>query len=433
MIWNEAMECMEPEAMRRLQSERLRNIVSYLHRQSPVYRAKMDKIGLQPGDIRGVEDIARLPFTTKEDLRDGYPFGLFSLPVTDIREIHVSSGTTGNPTVVGYTQADLDLWSEVVARCLYCAGARRGDMVQIAYGYGLFTGGLGLHYGALKAGLTALPMSSGQTKRQLKLMTDFRPRILACTPSYTLFMLDDAREMGLDPRESSWEIGLFGAEPWSDSMRAEIESQWNLLATDIYGLSEIIGPGVAQECHLKNGLHVFHDVFYPEVLDPDTGQAVVDGQYGELVFTTLTKGGMPLIRYRTRDITRLTREPCACGRTCPRLSKFRGRTDDMLIVRGINVFPSQIEHVLLHIEGVQPHYQIIVDRKANWLDEMEIQVEVEEKIFSDEIKVLHALEEKIHRELESVLGIVVKVKLVEPHHLQRSEGKAKRVVDKRTL
>ena len=433
MIWNEAMECMEPEAMRRLQSERLRNIVSYLHRQSPVYRAKMDKIGLQPGDIRGVEDIARLPFTTKEDLRDGYPFGLFSLPVTDIREIHVSSGTTGNPTVVGYTQADLDLWSEVVARCLYCAGARRGDMVQIAYGYGLFTGGLGLHYGTLKAGLTALPMSSGQTKRQLKLMNDFRPRILGCTPSYSLFMLDDAREMGLDPRQSSWEIGIFGAEPWSDSMRTEIETQWNLLATDIYGLSEIIGPGVAQECHLKAGLHVFHDVFYPEVLDPNTGQAVPDGQYGELVFTTLTKAGMPLIRYRTRDITKITREPCACGRTCPRLSKFRGRTDDMLIVRGINVFPSQIEHVLLHIEGVQPHYQIIVDRKANWLDEMEIQVEVEEKFFSDEIKVLKALEEKIHRELESVLGIVVKVKLVEPHHLQRSEGKAKRVVDKRTI
>ena len=433
MIWNEAMECMEPEAMRRLQSERLRNIVAYLHRQSPVYRAKMDKIGLQPGDIRGVEDIERLPFTTKEDLRDGYPFGLFSLPVTDIREIHVSSGTTGNPTVVGYTQADLDLWSEVVARCLYCAGARRGDMVQIAYGYGLFTGGLGLHYGTLKAGLTALPMSSGQTKRQLKLMNDFRPRILGCTPSYSLFMLDDAREMGLDPRQSSWEIGIFGAEPWSDSMRTEIETQWNLLATDIYGLSEIIGPGVAQECHLKAGLHVFHDVFYPEVLDPNTGQAVPDGQYGELVFTTLTKAGMPLIRYRTRDITKITREPCACGRTCPRLSKFRGRTDDMLIVRGINVFPSQIEHVLLHIEGVQPHYQIIVDRKANWLDEMEIQVEVEEKIFSDEIKVLRALEEKIHRELESVLGIVVKIKLVEPHHLQRSEGKAKRVVDKRTI
>ena len=433
MIWNEEMECMDPEAMQLLQSERLRNIVAYLHRHSPVYRAKMDAVGLQPGDIRGIADIERLPFTTKEDLRDGYPFGMFSLPVTDIREIHVSSGTTGNPTVVGYTQADLDLWSEVIARCLYCAGARRGDMVQIAYGYGLFTGGLGLHYGTLKAGLTALPMSSGQTKRQLKLMSDFKPRILACTPSYALFMLDDAREMGLDPRQSSWEIGIFGAEPWSDSMRAEIEAQWGLLATDIYGLSEIIGPGVAQECHLKTGLHVFHDVFFPEVVDPNSGKAVAEGQYGELVFTTLTKAGMPLIRYRTRDITNLTRAACACGRTCPRLSKFRGRTDDMLIVRGINVFPSQIEHVLLHIEGVQPHYQIVVDRKANWLDELEIQVEVEEKFFSDEIKVLNALEEKIRREMESVLGIAVKVKLVEPHRLQRSEGKAKRVVDKRTL
>ncbi len=433
MIFNQAMECMSRDEARHLQSERLRKLVAYLHEHSPVYRAKLDKAGLQPAAIRGVEDLERLPFTTKDDLRDNYPFGLFCVPRSEVREVHVSSGTTGNPTVVGYTQADLDLWGEVVARCLYCAGARPGDMVQVAYGYGLFTGGLGLHYGTLKAGLTALPTSSGQTKRQLKLMTDFRPRILACTPSYALFMLDDARAMGLDPRESSWEVGLFGAEPWSESMRGEIEATWNMRATDIYGLSEIIGPGVAQECEHKNGLHVFHDVFLPEVLDPNTGKAVPEGQWGELVFTTLTKQGMPLIRYRTRDITKITYETCACGRTCPRVSKFHGRTDDMLIIRGINVFPSQIEHVLLQIEGVQPHYQIVVDRKANWLDDLEVQVEVDEKFFSDEIKVMQALEARIRHEMETVLGIAAKVKLVEPRSIQRSEGKAKRVIDKRTL
>ena len=433
MIFNESMECMPREQMQTLQSERLRNLVRYVYERSPVYRAKMDKIGLKPADIRGIGDLESLPFTNKDDLRDNYPFGLFTVPRNEISEVHVSSGTTGNPTVVGYTKADLDLWGEVVARALYCAGAQPGDMVQVAYGYGLFTGGLGLHYGTLKAGLTVLPTSSGQTKRQLKLMTDFKPRILACTPSYALFMLEDARAMGLDPRQSSWEIGIFGAEPWSESMRSEIESSWNMRATDIYGLSEIIGPGVAQECTHKSGLHIFHDVFLPEVLDPATGKAVPEGQYGELVFTTLTKAGMPLIRYRTRDITKITYETCACGRTSPRVSKFHGRTDDMLIIRGINVFPSQIEHVLLNIEGVQPHYQLIVDRKANWLDDLEVHVEVDEKIFSDEIKVLQALEAKIRREMEAVLGISAKVKLVEPKSLQRSEGKAKRVIDKRTM
>ena len=433
MIFNKPMECMPREQAQTLQSERLRHLVRYSYERSPVYRAKMDRLGLKPADIRGVADLESLPFMNKDDLRDNYPFGLFTVPRSEISEVHVSSGTTGNPTVVGYTRADLDLWGEVVARALYCAGAQPGDMVQVAYGYGLFTGGLGLHYGTLKAGLTVLPASSGQTKRQLKLMTDFKPRILACTPSYALFMLEDARAMGLDPQQSSWEIGIFGAEPWSESMRSEIESSWNMCATDIYGLSEIIGPGVAQECGHKSGLHVFHDVFLPEVLDPATGKAVPEGQYGELVFTTLTKTGMPLIRYRTRDITKITYQTCACGRTCPRVSKFHGRTDDMLIIRGINVFPSQIEHVLLNIEGVQPHYQLIVDRKANWLDDLEVHVEVDEKIFSDEIKVLQALEAKIRREMEAVLGISAKVKLVEPKTLQRSEGKAKRVIDKRTM
>ena len=433
MIWNEKMECIGREDIRKLQSERLQKLVAYVHTHSRFYRERLEHEGVKPEDIRTIEDIRKLPFTVKEDLRDNYPFGLFSLPVKEVKEIHVSSGTTGNPTVVGYSGADVDLWGEVMARTLCCAGAERGDMVQIAYGYGLFTGGLGCHYGSMKAGFTILPMSSGQTKRQLKLMTDFKPRIICCTPSYMLYMLDEAKEMGLDPRRSSWEVGVFGAEPWSESMRVDIEKYWNLLATDVYGLSEIIGPGVAQECKHKEGLHLWWDVFYPEIIDPATNEPVPDGEYGELVVTTLTKTGMPLLRYRTRDIVSLNHEPCKCGRTAPRISKIKGRTDDMIIVRGINVFPSQIEHVLLGIEGIEPHYQIIVDRKAGRLDDLEIDVEVQEKFFSDEIKVLKGLEAKITRELESVLGVSAKVRLVEPKTITRSEGKAKRVIDKRVM
>ncbi len=433
MIWNEKMECIGREDIRKLQSERLQKVVAYVQTHSPFYRERLERQGVKPEDIRTIDDIRRLPFTVKEDLRDNYPFGLFSQPVKDIKEIHVSSGTTGNPTVVGYSREDVDLWGEVMARALCCAGAETGDMVQIAYGYGLFTGGLGCHYGSMKAGFTILPMSSGQTKRQLKLMTDFKPRIICCTPSYMLYMLDEAKEMGLDPRKSSWEVGVFGAEPWSESMRVDIEKYWNLLATDIYGLSEIIGPGVAQECKHKEGLHLCWDVFYPEIIDPATNEPVPDGEYGELVVTTLTKTGMPLLRYRTRDIVSINRETCKCGRTAPRISKIKGRTDDMIIVRGINVFPSQIEHVLLGIEGIEPHYQIIVDRKAGRLDDLEIDVEVQEKFFSDEIKVLKGLEAKITRELESVLGVSAKVRLVEPKTITRSEGKAKRVIDKRMM
>ncbi|HOK96868.1 MAG TPA: phenylacetate--CoA ligase, partial [Anaerohalosphaeraceae bacterium] len=351
----------------------------------------------------------------------------------DLVEIHVSSGTTGNPTLVGYTRDDIELWSEVMARTLCCAGARTDDTVQIAYGYGLFTGGLGFHYGALKMGLTIIPTSSGQTKRQLKIMQDFKPRILCCTPSYCLYMAEEAREMGMDPRAASWNIGIFGAEPWSESMRTEIEQTWNMLATDVYGLSEIIGPGVSQECHYKDGLHIYSDVFYPEIIDPESGRPVGEGQDGELVITTLTKQGIPLIRYRTRDIVSMTTQPCRCGRTSPRTSKIKGRTDDMIVVRGINVFPSQIEEVLLGIEGTHPHYQIVIDRQAHKLDEVEIMVEVDEKIFSDEIKRMHALEQKIKKEIEAVLSIGVTVKLVEPKTIQRSEGKAKRVIDKRQL
>lgn len=433
MIWNEPVETMPLEDLKNLQSERLAKLCRYVYEKCPVYRQKFDDHGISPSDIRTIDDITKLPFTTKLDMRDNYPFGLFSVPRTDLVEIHVSSGTTGNPTLVGYTRDDIELWSEVMARTLCCAGARMDDTVQIAYGYGLFTGGLGFHYGALKMGLTIIPTSSGQTKRQLKIMQDFKPRILCCTPSYCLYMAEEAREMGIDPRQASWNIGIFGAEPWSESMRTEIEQTWNMLATDVYGLSEIIGPGVSQECHYKDGLHIYSDVFYPEIINPDTGQPVPEGCDGELVITTLTKQGIPLIRYRTRDIVSMTTKPCRCGRTSPRTSKIKGRTDDMIVVRGINVFPSQIEEVLLGIEGTHPHYQIIIDRQAHKLDEVEIMVEVDEKIFSDEIKRMHALEQKIKKEIEAVLSIGVTVKLVEPKTIQRSEGKAKRVIDKRQL
>ncbi len=433
MIWNEKMECMDCEELKNLQGERLRDVVQYVYRNCPKYKHKLDAHGVAPREITHLEDIKKLPFTVKEDLRDSYPFGLFSVPQDQVAEIHVSSGTTGNPTVVGYTKEDLKLWGEVMARAFCCAGAVPGDKIQIAYGYGLFTGGLGAHYGALELGLAIIPCSAGQTKRQLKLMTDFKPRILACTPSYCLYMSEEAKELGLDPAKSSWEIGVFGAEPWSEAMRKEIEKTWNMLATDVYGLSEIIGPGVAQECAHKKGLHVFSDVFYPEIIDPKTGKDVKPGEKGELVITTLTKKAFPLIRYRTRDIVSMTYDRCACGRSSPRISKITGRTDDMIIVRGINVFPSQVEHVLLGIEGTKPHYQLIVDRKAGELDELEVLVEVEQKIFSDEIKQLRSLEDRIRREIESVLGVNARVRLVEPKTIERSEGKAKRVVDKRVM
>ncbi len=433
MIWNEKMECMTHAEAEQVHSERLKKIVSAVYKDNAVYKKKLDLFGVNPKDIKSIADIKKLPLTTKDDLRDNYPFGMFSRPTKSVAEIHVSSGTTGNPTVVGYTKDDLKLWAEVIARALGCAGAVPGDMIQIAYGYGLFTGGLGFHYGALEMGLTVIPASSGQTKRQLKIMNDFRPRILACTPSYALYMAEEAKNLGIDPRESSWEIGIFGAEPWSEAMRGQIENTWNIVATDVYGLSEIIGPGVAQECQHKAGLHLFWDVFYPEVIDPKTGQCVKDGGKGELVITTLTKQAIPLLRYRTRDIVGIKYEKCKCGRTTPRITKISGRTDDMIIVRGINVFPSQIEHVLLGIEGTQPHYQLIVDRKQGDLDELEVLVEVEERFFSDEIKKLRAFEHLIKKEIESILGVNVRVRLVEPKTLERSEGKAKRVIDKRVL
>jgi phenylacetate-CoA ligase len=433
MIFNEKAECMDAGSLAQLQSERLKDTVKRVWEQSPFYRKKLEGIGVSCGDIRSIEDITKLPFTVKDDLREHYPFELFSLPLKDIRELHVTSGTTGNPIVVGYAQEDIDLWAEVIARSLCCAGAVPGDMIQVAYGYGLFTGGLGLHYGSLKLGLTVIPCSSGQTRRQLKLLQDFKPRILACTPSYALYMAEIARESGFPAKECGWEIGIFGAEPWSEAMRKEIEQRWRMSAIDIYGLSEIIGPGVACECHCKKGLHIAADVFYPEVIDPKTLEQVPAGCPGEMVITPLTKTGMPLIRYRTRDIVKIDYAPCACGRTSPRISKILGRTDDMIIVRGINIFPSQVEEVLLAIEGTEPHYQLVVDRGKGGLDSLEVLVELKESFFSDEIKYLQSFEQRIAKEIESVLGIGVKVRLVEPKSIERSEGKAKRIIDKRSL
>jgi phenylacetate-CoA ligase len=424
---------MPPAELKKLQSDYLKKLILYIYNNCPVYKKKLDDAGIKPDSIKSIDDVKRLPFTTKIDMRDNYPYGLFSVKDKQLAEIHISSGTTGNPTLVGYTKADIALWSDVMARTICCAGAEPGDTIQIAYGYGLFTGGLGFHYGALEMGMKIIPTSSGQTARQLKVMQDFKPRVIACTPSYVLYMAEEAKTMGIDPARGNWKIGIFGAEPWSEPMRKEIEQIWNMTATDVYGLSEIIGPGVAQECTYKDGLHIYSDVFYPEIIDPKTDKEVAEGQSGELVITTLTKQAIPLIRYRTRDIVSIRYDKCRCGRTSPRISKIKGRTDDMIIVRGINVFPSQIEHVLLGIEGTHPHYQIIVDRKAHKLDEVEVLVEVEEKIFSDEVKKLNELSQKIKKEIEAALSIGVKVTLVEPKTIQRSEGKAKRIIDKRII
>ncbi len=433
MIWKEDVECLPICELKQLQGDRLAKLVKYVYSNCKVYKDRFDQLGIIPESIKQIDDIGRLPFTTKLDMRDHYPYGLFSAPRNALNEIHVSSGTTGNPTLVGYTKEDLALWSDVMARTICCAGGHPDDIIQIAYGYGLFTGGLGFHYGALEMGLTIIPTSSGQTRRQIKIMQDFQPRILCCTPSYALHMAEEIAALGLDPRKSSWEIGIFGAEPWSEPMRQEIESKLGIIATDVYGLSEIIGPGVAQECQYKDGLHIYSDVFYPEIIDPDTGKPVEEGQDGELVITTLTKKGIPLIRYRTRDIVSINHEKCRCGRTSPRISKIKGRTDDMIIIRGINVFPSQIEHVLLGIDGVEPHYQIVIDRGASHLDQIDILVEMSPEIFSDEIKQLESLQKKIKQEIMAVLSVSANVKLVEPNTIARSEGKAKRVIDKREI
>ncbi len=433
MIYNEEFETLPREALEALQGKRLRDLVERVYATVPAYRKKMDEAGVRPEHIKSIKDLKLLPFTTKEDLRDNYPFGMFAVPLERVVRVHASSGTTGKPTVVGYTRRDIDTWAELMARTLAAAGVHRGDVVHNAYGYGLFTGGLGFHYGAEKLGATVIPISGGNTKRQIMIMRDFGSTVLTCTPSYALNIADVMKDEGIDPSELKLRVGIFGAEPWSEAMRQEIENKLKLDAIDIYGLSEIIGPGVSVECiEKKQGLHIFEDHFIPEVIDPDTGEVLPYGEKGELVFTTLTKEAFPVIRYRTRDITRLIPEPCVCGRTFLRMEKIMGRTDDMLIIRGVNVFPSQIEHVLMSIEGVEPHYQIIVDRQGA-LDIMEVQVEVSEEIFSDEIKVLEKLQKRIERELKETLQVSCQVKLVEPKTIQRSEGKAKRVIDKRKI
>ncbi len=431
--WEEEIETLPRVGLESIQLRRLQHLVARVYKTVAPYRAKMDEAGVKPEDIQSLADLQKLPFTVKNDLRDNYPFGLFTVPLDEVVRIHASSGTTGKPTVVGYTRKDIELWASIMARALCCAGATREDMVQNAYGYGLFTGGLGAHYGIERLGATVIPVSGGNSKRQITLMRDFKSTVLLSTPSYALNLADAMDSMDIDPSSLSLRVGIFGAEPWSENMREEVERKLNLRAVDIYGLSEVMGPGVAQEClHSNMGMHIFEDHFLPEIIDPDTGEVLPPGEQGELVFTTLTKEAFPIIRYRTKDISRLIYEQCACGRTLVRMEKVTGRTDDMLIIRGVNVFPSQVEHVLMGVEGVEPHYQIVVEREGN-LDTMTVQVEVSEGLFSDEIRVLENLTRKIQAEVKSLLGVTCKVKLVEPKTIQRSEGKAQRVIDNRKI
>lgn len=433
MIFNPEYESMDPAVREKLQFARLKNLVEKVYQDVPFYKKKMDAVGVSPKDITCLADIAKLPFTTKDDLRETFPYGLLACPEAEIEEIHMSSGTTGIPVVDAYTRKDVDTWEEAMARTLAGAGATRNDTVQNCYGYGLFTGGLGVHYGAKRLGANIIPMSSGNTQKQLMVMQAFGSTILTCTPSYALYMAEEAAESGIDIKAMKLRAGCFGAEPWSENMRKEIEAKYGIDAYDIYGLTEITGPGVAFECEAKNGLHINEDFFYPEIIDPATGNVLPDGEKGELVFTTLVKEGTPLIRYRTRDVTFLRRESCSCGRTTVKMNRLFGRTDDMLIIRGVNVFPSQIEHALIEIEGTDPHYLIIVDRGPSHLDEVELQVEVKKELFGDETKSLESLKTKIENVMKSKLGIALRVKLVEPKTIERSIGKAKRVIDRRTL
>ena len=421
---------MDHDELSKVQSERLIETVERVYFNVPYYRHKMQEAGLGPESIRTIDDLGRLPYTTKQDLRDNYPFGLFAVPMSEIVRIHASSGTTGKSTVVGYTRNDISTWSEVMARTLTSAGANRNDFIQIAYGYGLFTGGLGLHYGGEKIGASVIPISGGNTMRQIQIMHDFGSTMLACTPSYALYLAEAIQESGISREEFKLKAGVFGAEPWTENMRREIENKLKIKAIDIYGLSEVIGPGVASECFFQEGLHINEDHFYPEIIDPETLRVLPEGSVGELVFTTLTKEGLPLIRYRTRDLTRLTREKCKCGRTMVRMEKCLGRSDDMLIIRGVNLFPSQVESVLLEMSEIKPHYLLIVDRINN-LDTLELKVEVDEAFFLDKISQLETLRKKIQDNLESSLGLGIKVTLVEPKMIERSEGKSQRVIDKR--
>ncbi|MBP7602841.1 MAG: phenylacetate--CoA ligase [Spirochaetes bacterium] len=433
-MFNKEFEAMQLSRLRELQLERLRWSVKHAYDNVPFYRQSFDAAGFKPEQLKTLDDLRRVPFLMKQNMRDAYPFGLFAVPMEKVVRIHSSSGTTGNATVVGYTRNDIEIWAEVMARTIACAGGSSKDVVQVAYGYGLFTGGLGAHYGAEKIGATVVPISGGNTERQLMLIKDFGTTMLACTPSYAINMADhvEKNRPDYDFRKTKLRAGIFGAEPWTEQMRTEIESRMGIDAFDIYGLSEVIGPGVSCECSAKSGLHVFEDHFYVEVIDPESGEALPEGEKGEIVYTSLTKEACPVIRYRSRDITRLYRTPCSCGRTLVKMEKVTGRSDDMLIIRGVNVFPTQIEAVLMEVEGTEPHYQIIVDRKEA-LDDIEVMVEVNERLFSDELKVMNQLAARIRQRMQSVLGISAKVTLVEPKTLARSEGKAVRVVDRRKL
>jgi len=433
MIYNPQAECLVPEARKKLQLANLKNLVQTLYEKVAFYRQKMDEGGVKPGDIGGLEDIRKLPFTTKDDLRVNYPHGLRACPQDRIVEVHMSSGTTGKPVVDEYTMKDIDIWREAMARTLAAGGCTRGDIVQNCYGYGLFTGGSGVHYGVLTIGAEVLPMSSGNTERQLMVMQDFGSTMLCSTPSYALYMAEEAAAAGIDLRKLPITKGCFGAEPWSENMRREIEVRYNMKAYDIYGLTEIIGPGVAFECEAQDGLHINEDFFYPEIINPETGEVLPVGEKGELVFTTLTREGTPLLRYRTRDITSLIREECSCGRTSVRMSRLFGRTDDMLIIRGVNIFPSQIEQALFGIEGTEPAYLIVINRGETYLDEIVLHVEVKQEFFSDETKKLEEIRARIEGVMRSKLQISVKVKLVEPKTIERSIGKAKRVIDNRKM
>jgi phenylacetate-CoA ligase len=433
MIYSDELESMPREALDALQLKRLQNMVERVYNLVDFYKKKFDESNIKPESIKTLDDLKRLPFTTKQDLRDNYPFGMFTIPLEQVVRVHASSGTTGKPTVVGYSKRDIDIWSELMARSFAAAGVSRGDIIQNAYGYGLFTGGLGAHYGGETLGATVIPISGGNTKKQIMIMKDFQSTVLTATPSYTLYLAETLREMNIKKSDLSLRIGILGAEPWSEEMRSNIEEKLGIDALDIYGLSEIMGPGVAIECReAKNGLHIWEDSFIPEIIDPETGEVLKDGEEGELVITTITKDVIPLVRYRTRDITRIIKEPCICGRTHRRIQRIKGRSDDMLIIRGVNIFPSQIEALLMDTEGVEPHYQLIVDRVNN-LDVLEVKVEVSEKIFSDEIRHLQNLQKKIEKDVKDLYGINIKVTLAEPKSLERFEGKAKRVIDKRSI
>ena len=433
MIFNIDKETMPREKIREIQLSRLQDLCRRVYANVPFYRRSFDEKGIKPADVQSLDDLKFLPFTLKQDMRNNYPYGLFAVPREMIQRIHASSGTTGKATVVGYTKRDIEMWAECAARSLAAAGATANDIVQVSYGYGLFTGGLGAHYGAERLGATVIPMSGGSTKRQVQLMRDFGATVLCCTPSYALHLYDAGLEIGINIKDLPLRLGVFGAEPWTEEMRREIEDKLGITATNIYGLSEIMGPGVSQSCAKEqHGMHIWEDHFLPEIIDPATGEVLPEGSTGELVITTLTKQGIPLVRYRTRDITSLNYTPCSCGRTHVRMNRITGRSDDMLIIRGVNVFPSQIESLLLEVQGVSPHYQLILTRENN-LDYVEVQVELDGAMFSDAIKDLQQREQRIQKGIKEFLGVTTKVRLVEPHSIPRSEGKAVRVIDKRVM